>query len=88
MAIPRFTAEASLYGTRGQYRLTHTDQSGMGVAPARMSAKWCYWKDVGCTDFCGGVQDPEWRHECFMRCNLYLNNCLDRGVWTDKAALS
>lgn len=88
MAIPRFTAEASLYGTSGRYRMVHTDQSGIGVAPARMKPQWCYMRDSRCTEFCGKVQDPDWRHECFMLCNRYLDNCLSRGVWTDRAALS
>ena len=30
--------------------------------------------------------DPNWRHECFMRCNIYLDNCLGQGTWTDKAS--
>ena len=86
MAIPRFTAEASLYRTSGQYRMTHTDQSGMSIAPARMTPQWCYMRDSRCTQFCGNVKDPNWRHECFMRCNIYLDNCLSSGVWTDRAA--
>jgi len=86
MNIPRFSAEASLYRSSGRYRMGHTDQSGMGVAPARMTARWCYKKDSNCTQFCGAVTDPDYRYECFGLCDKYLDNCLGRGVWTDQAA--
>ena len=86
MTIPRFSAEASLYRTSGRFRVAHTDQSGMGVEPARMTAQWCYKKDSNCTQFCGRVQDPDWRYQCFSLCDSYLDNCLDRGKWTDRAA--
>ena len=45
----------------------------------------CYQRDSQCTQFCGRVQDQTWRYECFSRCNIYLDNCLSRGVWTDQA---
>lgn len=86
MTIPRFTAEASLYGTSGGYRLARVDRDGTSVAPARMTPQWCYHKDSHCTQFCGAVQDPRWRYECFSLCDKYLDNCLDRGIWTDQAA--
>lgn len=57
---------------------------------AALSPQQCYKRDVNCTKFCGDVKDADWRHECFMRCNIYLDNCLGTGVWTDqsKAVLS
>jgi len=65
--------------------LTLTLQTASALSPQQ-----CYKRDVNCTKFCGDVKDPDWRHECFMRCNIYLDNCLGTGVWTDqsKAVLS
>jgi hypothetical protein len=59
-------------------------------AASALNPQQCYKRDVNCTKFCGGVKDPDWQHECFMRCNIYLDNCLGTGVWTDqsKAVLS
>jgi hypothetical protein len=88
MAIPGFSAEASLGKKSGRYRQAHSDRADVGVAPARMTPQECYRRDSNCTQFCGRVQDSEWRHECFMLCNKYLDNCLGRGIWTDQAALS
>ncbi len=86
MKIPGFTAEESLHRTSGQYRMAQTDQGAMGIQPARMTPQWCYYKDSRCTQFCGKVTNPDWRYECFSRCNIYLDNCLGKGVWTDQAA--
>jgi len=58
------------------------------VAEARMTPQQCYQRDSNCTQFCGDVKDSEWRHECFMRCNKYLDNCLSKGVWTDQGAMA
>ena len=55
------------------------------AAFSAMTPQQCYKRDSQCTRFCDGANGADWRHECFMRCNIYLNNCLDRGVWTDKA---
>ena len=49
-----------------------------------MTPQACYKRDSQCTQFCGRVKDANWRHECFMRCNIYLNNCLSSGTWTDR----
>ena len=49
-----------------------------------MASQACYKRDSNCTQFCGKVDDSGWRHECFSRCDSYLGNCLDTGVWTDK----
>ena len=85
MTIPRFSAEASLYGTSERYQMAFADQSRAGIEPARMTPQWCYRRDSQCTRFCANVPDPNWRYECFSRCDIYLGNCLDRGKWTDRA---
>ena len=57
-----------------------------GSGAHAMSPQECYKRDSNCTQFCGNVTDPDWRHECFMRCNIYLDNCLATGNWTDQSA--
>jgi hypothetical protein len=52
---------------------------------AALSPQQCYQRDSGCTQMCGNVKDMTWRYECFSRCDIYLDNCLSRGVWTDQA---
>lgn len=86
MAIPQFSAEASLYRTSGQYRMVYSVEGAPGVEAARMRPEYCYWRDSRCTQFCGKVKDQYWRYECFSLCDKYLDNCLSRGVWTDRAA--
>ena len=56
-----------------------------GGGSGGLSAGECYAKDSGCTQFCGRVKGAM-RYECFNRCDKYLGNCLDRGVWTDQPA--
>lgn len=51
---------------------------------AAMTPQQCYQRDSQCTQFCGNVKDNNWRYECFSRCDIYLNNCLSNGVWTDQ----
>lgn len=58
--------------------------SALAGPAAAMTPKACYKRDSQCTQFCGRVKNPEYRSECFSRCNIYLNNCLDRGDWTDR----
>lgn len=54
-----------------------------------LSPQQCYKRDSNCTQFCKDAKD-DWRNECFKRCDIYLDNCLGTGVWTDqsKAVLS
>ncbi len=65
--------------------------SGAFCATAQaMTPQACYKRDSNCTKMCDKANGPDWRHECFMLCNKYLDNCLANGVWTDqsKAVLS
>ena len=86
MTTPGFTADAAASPARLTYRMVSRGR-GLGIEPAaRMSPQECYKRDSNCTQFCGKVKDASWRYECFSRCNIYLDNCLGRGVWTDRAA--
>jgi hypothetical protein len=82
MKIPGFTAEDSLRTTSRPYRATRTNRGITAIQPA-LTARACYQRDSNCTHFCGGA-NADWRYECFSRCDIYLNNCLDRGEWTDR----
>jgi hypothetical protein len=86
MQFPGFTADASAVATIRSYHMVQTKPDSTIQPAARMTPQECYKRDSNCTKFCGQVKDPDWRHECFMRCNKYLDNCLGRGVWTDRAA--
>jgi len=89
MKTPGFTAEESLSRRSGQYRMAQTNHGGMSVQPAaslRMSPQGCYRRDSNCTQFCAQIKDADWRYECFSRCNIYLDNCLSTGNWTDRVA--
>lgn len=85
MKIPGFTAEESVHTTSRPYHMAQSNHDAMAVRPAETPQE-CYKRDSNCTQFCGNVKDPKWRYECFSRCNIYLDNCLGRGVWTDRAA--
>lgn len=89
MNMPGFTAEVSLSGTSRIVSINGVTRFEGFLKPSAivpsMTPQECYKRDSNCTQFCGQVQDPDWRHECFMRCNIYLDNCLSRGVWTDQS---
>jgi len=85
MTIPGFSADASIYTTSEQYRAPQAPRGASGIQPARMKPQYCYWRDSRCTQFCAGA-DPDMKYECFSLCDKYLDNCLSRGVWTDRAA--
>jgi hypothetical protein len=63
MNIPSFTAEASLYGKSGHYRMTgaHTQADG-GIQPAILRNN-CYWN---CIANC--VDDA---YYCSVNCNCF-----------------
>ncbi len=84
-AIPGFTAEESLRKSSNYLSIDQFEGARSTAIVASMTPQECYRRDSQCTQFCGRVQDPDWRHECFMRCNIYLDNCLSRGVWTDQS---
>ena len=89
MNMPGFTAEASLSGASRISSINGVTEFEGFLKPSAivpsMTPQECYKRDSQCTQFCGRVQDPDWRYECFSRCNIYLDNCLSRGVWTDQA---
>lgn len=86
MTTPGFTADAATSPARQTYLMASRGR-GVGIEPAaKMSPQECYKRDSNCTQFCGRITDSKWRYECFSRCNIYLDNCLGRGVWTDRAA--
>jgi hypothetical protein len=85
-AIPGFTAEESLRKSSNYLSIDQFEAARSTAIVASMTPQECYRRDSRCTQFCGRVQDPDWRHECFMRCNIYLDNCLSRGIWTDRSA--
>jgi len=82
--IPGFTAEESLRKPSNFFSIDQFEGAGSASIVTSMTPQECYKRDSNCTQFCGQVKDPDWRHECFMRCNIYLDNCLSRGVWTDQ----
>jgi hypothetical protein len=67
----------------GDFAVADQNNGGGGGG---LSAQSCYLRDSNCTQFCGRVKGPM-RYECFNRCDIYLSNCLDRGVWTDQPAV-
>jgi hypothetical protein len=85
-AIPGFTAEESLRKPNKYFAIDQFEEARSTTIVASMTPQECYKRDSQCTQFCGRVKDPKWRHECFMRCNIYLDNCLSRGIWTDRSA--
>jgi hypothetical protein len=54
-----------------------------------LTPQQCYKRDSNCTQFCKDAK-ADMRNECFNRCDIYLDNCLGTGDWTDqsKAVLS
>jgi hypothetical protein len=71
------------------FALGLTAVSLLNSTASALTPQQCYKRDSNCTQFCKDAK-ADWRNECFSRCDIYLDNCLGTGVWTDqsKAVLS